>query len=264
MQKMNESKFTDLVLDVTSDYVAATMFSENDFSLADCVNFIAEATKLDRDDILESFSDLIKNELERASSVRSVGISESTEKFSDTLNEDAAEDVDKQVQQKTNGSNNFKEDDADRRNSIGNNTNLIDRRQFYLYANAQKGQFLICSIDKTLAQKAGDAVSSFAKNLLGLNQTKYINGGTLVSPISQKDAASIISAKKIKYLNLTQNLGDGKQNDDANQMQQQADQLSNQTKNGQQQNNQLQQSGQQQQQNDKAAPQQQADQQDKK
>lgn len=239
MQKLDESKFTDLVLDVTSDYVAKTMLSENDFSLADCVNFIAKSTNFKKTAILESFGDLIKAELERAANAKVIGMSESTEKFSDTLNEDVTDDVDSQVQMKTKGNNDFKGDDADRRNAIGNKDNIIDRRQFYLYANAMRGQLLVCSVDKTLAQKAGSAISAFAKNLMGLNQTKYINGGTLVSPISQKDAAKIIGAKKVKYLNLTQNLGDEKDVADDNQQQ------NNQHQNNQQQNNQQQNSEQQ-------------------
>lgn len=251
MQKLDESKFTDLVLDATSDYVAETMLSKNDFSLADCVNFIAKSTNFNNDDILESFSDLIKDELERAANAKVISMSESTEKFSDTLNEDVAEDIDSQVQQKTKGNNDFKSDDADRRNAIGNKDNIIDRRQFYLYANALRGQLLVCSVDKTLAQKAGNAISAFAKNLLELNQTKYINGGTLVSPISQKDAAKIIGAKKVKYLNLTQNLGDEKNVADDNQQkseqnnqqqnseqsdQQQSSEQTNQTQNNKQNN----------------------------
>jgi len=212
---MNESKFTDLVLDATSDYVAKTILSENDFSVKDCVSFIAEATDFTEADIESAFGDLISSELDRAIVARAAGIIESSaEKFSDTMLlkeedvRDVSDNVDraaKKQQDNTNNANAIQAQAALDKQKKGSHN-----RKYFAYVNLAKGgQVYICSE----RQEASGAISNaFSKlgNFLKTVTSPQFKYGILVAPISESEATNYLAASKslkpgIKYLDLTKN-----------------------------------------------------------
>lgn len=212
---MNESKFTDLVLDATSDYIAKTVLSENDFSVKDCIAFVSESTDFDEESIEESFGELIADEIDRAIVVRAAGIIESNaEKFSNTLllKEDDVRDVSNNVDNaaKNQGNNTNDASAVQAQQALDQQKKGSHNRKYFAYVNLAKGgQVYICSERQ---EESGAISNAFAKlgNFLKTITSPQFKYGILVAPINEQEATSYLAASKnmkpgIKYLDLTKN-----------------------------------------------------------
>ena len=193
-----ESKYTDVMLDGISTYIASTRLKKSGvLSFDECVKSLAESTGFEENDIAESFGEIIESALVDDSECQ---IDES---FLDFLNEDEnfKQAVDKAEKEQNGG-----QQDAsaiDKHKTDDKNTgNGHNNRVYYAYCNFNEGKMFICS---KLNQEEGAVANTFAKlgNFLATITAPSFKGGILVAPISLDVARSLYAHKKVRYLDLT-------------------------------------------------------------
>lgn len=206
-----ESKYTDVMLDGISSYIASTKLKKNGvLSFDNCIKSLAESTGFDENDIAESFGEIIESALVDDSECQ---IDES---FLDFLNEDEnfKQAVDKAEKEQNGGQKDASAIDKHKTDdkNVGNGHN---NRVYYAYCNFNEGKMFICS---KLNQKEGAVSNAFAKlgNFLATVTAPSFKGGILVAPISLDVARSLYAHKKVRYLDLTK--------EQANKQQQQKEQ----------------------------------------
>lgn len=193
-----ESKYTDVMLDGISSYIASTKLKKNGvLSFDNCIKSLAESTGFDENDIAESFGKIIERALTDDSECQ---IAES---FLDFLNEDEsfsqaidkAEREQKGGQKDTSAIDKHKTDDKNTGNGHNN-------RLYFAYCDFNTGKMFICS---KLNQEEGAVSNTFAKigNFLLTVTAPSFKGGILVAPISLATARSLYAHKKVRYLDLT-------------------------------------------------------------
>ena len=193
-----ESKYTDVMLDEISSYIASTKLKKNGvLSFDNCIKSLAESTGFDENDIAESFGKIIERALADDSECQ---IAES---FLDFLNEDEsfsqaidkAEREQKGGQKDTSAIDKHKTDDKNTGNGHNN-------RLYFAYCDFNTGKMFICS---KLNQEEGAVSNTFAKigNFLLTVTAPSFKGGILVAPISLATARSLYAHKKVRYLDLT-------------------------------------------------------------
>lgn len=193
-----ESKYTDVMLDGISSYIASTKLKKNGvLSFDNCIKSLAESTGFDENDIAESFGKIIERALTDDSECQ---IAES---FLDFLNEDEsfsqaidkAEREQKGGQKDTSAIDKHKTDDKNTGNGHNN-------RLYFAYCDFNTGKMFICS---KLNQEEGAVSNTFAKigNFLLTVTAPSFKGGILVAPISLNTARSLYAHKKVRYLDLT-------------------------------------------------------------
>lgn len=193
-----ESKYTDVMLDGISSYIASTKLKKNGvLSFNNCIKSLAESTGFDENDIAESFGKIIERALADDSECQ---IAES---FLDFLNEDEsfsqaidkAEREQKGGQKDTSAIDKHKTDDKNTGNGHNN-------RLYFAYCDFNTGKMFICS---KLNQEEGAVSNTFAKigNFLLTVTAPSFKGGILVAPISLATARSLYAHKKVRYLDLT-------------------------------------------------------------
>ena len=193
-----ESKYTDVMLDEISSYIASTKLKKNGvLSFDNCIKSLAESTGFDENDIAESFGKIIEIALADDSECQ---IAES---FLDFLNEDEsfsqavdkAEREQKGGQKDTSAIDKHKTDDKNTGNGHNN-------RLYFAYCDFNTGKMFICS---KLNQEEGAVSNTFAKigNFLLTVTAPSFKGGILVAPISLATARSLYAHKKVRYLDLT-------------------------------------------------------------
>ena len=209
-----ESKYTDLMLDGISSYIASTKLKKNGvLSFDNCVKSLSESTGFEEDDIAESFGEIIESALVDDSECQ---IDES---FLDFLNEDEnfKQAVDKAEKEQNGGQQDasaiekHKTDDK----NVGNGHN---NRVYYAYCNFNEGKMFICS---KLNKEEGAVANTFAKlgNFLATITAPSFKGGILVAPISLDVARSLYAHKKVKYLDLTKEQANNQQQQQQGQQQ---------------------------------------------
>jgi hypothetical protein len=193
-----ESKYTDVMLDGISTYIASTKLKKSGvLSFDECVKSLAENTGFDKNDIAESFGEIIESAIVDDSECQ---IDES---FLDFLNEDEnfKQAVDKAEKEQNGGQ---KDTTAiDKHKTDDKNTgNGHNNRVYYAYCNFNEGKMFICS---KLNQEEGAVANTFAKlgNFLATVTAPSFKGGILVAPISLDVAKSLYAHKKVRYLDLT-------------------------------------------------------------
>ena len=193
-----ESKYTDVMLDGISTYIASTRLKKSGvLSFDECVKSLAENTGFDKNDIAESFGEIIESAIVDDSECQ---IDES---FLDFLNEDEnfKQAVDKAEKEQNGGQ---KDTTAiDKHKTDDKNTgNGHNNRVYYAYCNFNEGKMFICS---KLNQEEGAVANTFAKlgNFLATVTAPSFKGGILVAPISLDVAKSLYAHKKVRYLDLT-------------------------------------------------------------
>jgi hypothetical protein len=193
-----ESKYTDVMLDGISTYIASTKLKKSGvLSFDECVKSLAESTGFDENDIAESFGEIIESALVDDSECQ---IDES---FLDFLNEDEnfKQAVDKAEKEQNGGQKDASAIDKHKTDdkNVGNGHN---NRVYYAYCNFNEGKMFICS---KLNQEEGAVANTFAKlgNFLATVTAPSFKGGILVAPISLDVARSLYAHKKVRYLDLT-------------------------------------------------------------
>lgn len=202
-----ESKYTDLMLDEISSYIASTKLKKSGvLSFDECVKSMAENTCFDENDIAETFGKIIENALDDDSECQ---IDES---FLDFLNEDEnfKQSIDKAEKEQNGGQ---KDTTAiDKHKTDDQNTgNGHNNRIYFAYCNFNEGKMFICS---KLNQEEGAVSNAFAKlgNFLATVTGPFFKGGILVAPISLNVARSLVAHKKVRYLDLTKEQTNNQQN----------------------------------------------------
>lgn len=186
------------MLDGISTYIASTKLKKSGvLSFDECVKSLAENTGFDKNDIAESFGEIIESAIVDDSECQ---IDES---FLDFLNEDEnfKQAVDKAEKEQNGGQ---KDTTAiDKHKTDDKNTgNGHNNRVYYAYCNFNEGKMFICS---KLNQEEGAVANTFAKlgNFLATVTAPSFKGGILVAPISLDVAKSLYAHKKVRYLDLT-------------------------------------------------------------
>lgn len=193
-----ESKYTDVMLDGISSYIASTKLKKSGvLSFDECVKSLAESTGFDENDIAESFGEIIESALVDDSECQIY------ESFLDFLNEDDnfSQAVDKAEKEQNGGQ---KDTTAiDKHKTDDQNTgNGHNNREYFAYCDFNRGKMFICS---KLNQEEGAVSNAFAKlgNFLATVSAPSFKGGILVAPISLDVARSLYAHKKVRYLDLT-------------------------------------------------------------
>ena len=185
-----ESKYTDVMLDGISSYIASTKLKKTGvLSFDNCIKSLAESTGFDENDIAETFGEIIERALADDSECQ---IAES---FLDFLNEDEnfSQAVDKAEREQKGGQKDT---------SAKNTGNGHNNRLYFAYCDFNTGKMFICS---KLNQEEGAVSNTFAKigNFLLTVTAPSFKGGILVAPISLNTARSLYAHKKVRYLDLT-------------------------------------------------------------
>jgi len=193
-----ESKYTDVMLDEISSYIASTKLKKNGvLSFDNCIKSLAESTGFDENDIAETFGKIIERALIDDSECQ---IAES---FLDFLNED--ENLSQAVYKAEREQNGGQKDTSaiDKHKTDDQNTNNgHNNRLYFAYCDFNTGKMFICS---KLNQEEGAVSNAFAKigNFLATVIAPSFKGGILVAPISLSTARSLYAHKKVRYLDLT-------------------------------------------------------------
>lgn len=195
---ISESKYTDVMLDGISSYIASTKLKKNGvLSFDNCIKSLAESTGFDENDIAETFGEIIERALIDDSECQ---IAES---FLDFLNED--ENLSQAVYKAEREQNGGQKDTSaiDKHKTDDKNTNNgHNNRLYFAYCDFNTGKMFICS---KLNQEEGAVSNAFAKigNFLATVIAPSFKGGILVAPISLSTARSLYAHKKVRYLDLT-------------------------------------------------------------
>ena len=195
---ISESKYTDVMLDGISSYIASTKLKKTGvLSFDNCVKSLAESTGFDENDIAETFGEIIERALDDDSECQL------DESFLDFLNEDEnlSQAVDKAEREQNGGQKDTSAIDKhktdDKNTGDGHNNRL-----YFAYCDFNTGKMFICS---KLNQEDGAVSNAFAKigNFLATVISPSFKGGILVAPISLSIARSLYAHKKVRYLDLT-------------------------------------------------------------
>ncbi len=211
-----ESKYTDVMLDGISSYIASTKLKKNGvLSFDNCIKSLAESTGFDENDIAETFGKTIERALADDSECQ---IAES---FLDFLNEDEKliQAVDKAEREQNGGQKDTSAIDKHKTDDKNTN-NGHNNRLYFAYCNFNTGKMFICS---KLNQEEGAVSNAFAKigNFLATVTGPSFKGGILVAPISLDIARSLHAHKKVRYLDLTKEQTNKQQQGQQQQNQQQ-------------------------------------------
>ena len=211
-----ESKYTDVMLDGISSYIASTKLKKNGvLSFDNCIKSLAESTGFDENDIAETFGKIIERALVDDSECQ---IDES---FLDFLNEDEklSQAVDKAEREQNGGQKDTSAIDKHKTDDKNTN-NGHNNRLYFAYCDFNTGKMFICS---KLNQEEGAVSNTFAKigNFLLTVTAPSFKGGILVAPISLGIARSLYAHKKVKYLDLTKEQTNKQQQGQQQQNQQQ-------------------------------------------
>lgn len=195
---ISESKYTDVMLDGISSYIASTKLKKTGvLSFDNCVKSLAESTGFDENDIAETFGEIIERALVDDSECQL------DESFLDFLNED--ENLSQAVYKAEREQNGGQKDTSaiDKHKTDDKNTNNgHNNRVYFAYCDFNTGKMFICS---KLNQEEGAVSNTFAKigNFLLTVTAPSFKGGILVAPISLATARSLYAHKKVRYLDLT-------------------------------------------------------------
>lgn len=211
-----ESKYTDVMLDGISSYIASTKLKKNGvLSFDNCIKSLAESTGFDENDIADTFGKIIERALVDDSECQ---INES---FLDFLNEDEnlSQAVDKAEREQNGGQKDTSAIDKHKTDDKNTN-NGHNNRAYFAYCDFNTGKMFICS---KLNQEEGAVSNAFAKigNFLATVTAPSFKGGILVAPISLGIARSLYAHKKVRYLDLTKEQTNKQQQGQQQQNQQQ-------------------------------------------
>ena len=213
---ISESKYTDVMLDGISSYIASTKLKKTGvLSFDNCVKSLAESTGFDENDIAETFGEIIERALDDDYECQL------DESFLDFLNEDEklSQAVDKAEREQNGGQKDTSAIDKhktdDKNTGDGHNNRL-----YFAYCDFNTGKMFICS---KLNQEDGAVSNAFAKigNFLATVISPSFKGGILVAPISLDIARSLYAHKKVRYLDLTKEQTNKQQQGQQQQNQQQ-------------------------------------------
>ena len=213
---ISESKYTDVMLDGISSYIASTKLKKTGvLSFDNCVKSLAESTGFDENDIAETFGEIIERALVDDSECQL------DESFLDFLNED--ENLSQAVYKAEREQNGGQKDTSaiDKHKTDDKNTNNgHNNRVYFAYCDFNTGKMFICS---KLNQEEGAVSNTFAKigNFLLTVTAPSFKGGILVAPISLATARSLYAHKKVRYLDLTKEQTNKQQQNQQQQNQQQ-------------------------------------------
>lgn len=206
---INESKYTNVMIDGIASYIASTKAKANGIlSFDKCVKSLAKSTGFKTSDIVESFGEMIEKALRNKSECIV------DESFLNYLSEDATSDVTRKIDQtekeQNGGSSDTNEIDK-HKTEDGQQGNEHNNRMYFAYCNFNTGKMFICS---KLDQESNAVASVFAKlgNFLATISSPIFKNGILVAPINLDVARSLVSHGKVKYLDLTKTPANKQQN----------------------------------------------------